>query len=133
MSCSESPLERIRQHTFEVRDKRSKTPSVNAGVLIKVGIRGERFWCCVKRVREDGALVAVVDTELMRSSWRCGDEIVVQGDHVLELSDPRGMSLMSLEAALSSVVDVTNLKHELCVRDGAKPGNRKLFVLPQMN
>lgn len=133
MSCSETALERIRQHTFEVRDMRSKRPSVNAGVLIKVGVRGERFWCRVKRVREDGAVVAIVDSELMHSPWRCGDEIVVQGDHVLELSDPRGMSLMSLEAALSSVADVTDLKHEPCVRDGAKPGNRKLFVLPEMN
>ena len=61
----ESTLERIRQHTFEVRDKRAKRPSVNAGMLIKVGIRGERFWCRVKGVRDDGASVAIVDNDLL--------------------------------------------------------------------
>ena len=101
----ESALERIRQNTFEVSDKHAKRPSVSAGVLIKVGIRGERFWCRVKVVRDDGAIVAIVDNDLLRSPWRCGDEIVVQRSNVLETSDPNDMTFASLLATLSSVSD----------------------------
>ena len=45
MSGSTSTLERIKHHTFELRDKRSRRPSVNAGVFVKVGtrVRGKIF------------------------------------------------------------------------------------------
>ena len=39
MSGSTSTLERIKHHTFELRDKRSRRPSVNAGVFVKAGTR----------------------------------------------------------------------------------------------
>ena len=78
----EAAVERLRQNAFEVRDKRVQRPNVRDGMLIKVGIRGERFWCRVKRVRDDGALIAVVDNDLIRSHWRCGDEIVVQNNRI---------------------------------------------------
>ena len=74
--------ERLRQHAFEVRDKNRKRPKVELGVLIKVGVRGERFWCKVKRVRKDGALVAIVDNELLKSPWKVGHEIVVLPEHI---------------------------------------------------
>ena len=135
MSDSKSALERIRQNTFEVRDKRSKRPSVNYGMLIKVGIRGERFWCRVKGRRDDDAIVAVVDNDLLRSSWRCGDEIVVQHNNVLETSDPHDMTFTSLLAALSSVSETAMVWRELRVIDGSgvRAKNKTCFVLPDIN
>ena len=128
----EAAVERLRQHTFELRDKRVQRPNVRDGMLIKVGIRGERFWCRVKRVRQDGALVAVVDNDLIRSHWRCGDEVVVQNSHVLETSDPKDMTFVSLLAALGSVKDAAMVWRELRLADGsgvkAKPAT--FFVLP---
>ena len=112
----EAAVERLRQHTFELRDKRVQRPNVRDGMLIKVGIRGERFWCRVKRVCEDGALLAVVDNDLIKSHWRCGDEIVVQNNHVLETSDPKDMAFASLLAALGSVKDATMVWRELRFR-----------------
>ena len=78
MRDSKSAVESLRENAFEVREKTQKRPIVNAGVLIKVGIHGERFWCRVKRERGDGALVAVVDNDLIKSPWALGDEIIVQ-------------------------------------------------------
>ena len=129
----ESALERIRQHTFEVRDERAKRPSVNAGMLIKVGIRGERFWCRAKGVRDDGAIVAIVDNDLLRSPWRCGEQIVVQHTNALETSNPNDMTFASLLATLSSA-DAAMVWRELRLRNGsgarAKP--RTCFVLPDI-
>ena len=137
MRDSTSALERIRQNTFELRDKRLQKPSVTDGVLIKVGIRGEWFWCRVQRVRDDGAIVAIVDNDLLQAPWKCGDEVIVQQSNVLETSDPNDMTFASLLAALKSVSDAAILWRELRVRDGsgvrAKPGTRTHFVLPDIN
>ena len=135
MSNSKSALERIRQNSFEVRDQRSKRPSVNDGMLIKVGIRGERFWCRVKGVRSDGAIVAIVDNDLLRSSWRCGDEIVVQRRNVLETSDPSDMTFASLLATLGSEKEAAMVWRELRLRDGSGVGAKPktFFVLPGIN
>jgi hypothetical protein len=130
----EAAVERLRQNAFEVRDKSMQRPNVRDGMLIKVGIRSERFWCRVKRVREDGALLAVVDNDLIRSHWRCGDEVVVQNNHVLETSDPKDMTFASLLAALGSAKDAAMVWRELRVADGsgvkAKPAT--FFVLPDI-
>ena len=101
-SPATSAAERLRQHTFEVRDRNRKRSKVEPGVLIKVGVRGERFWCKVQRVRKDGALVAIVDNELLKSPWRVGHEIVVLPEHVLETSDPNDMTFASLLSVLGS-------------------------------
>ena len=134
MACA---IDRIRQNTFEVRDKSFKRPRVAAGMLIKVGIRGERFWCKVQRVRDDGALVAIVDNELLRSPWKCGDEIIVQQSHVLETSDPADATLAGLLAVLGSVSEAAMVWRESRLRDGSgagvEPGTRVRFVLPDVN
>lgn len=133
-SPATSAAERLRQHTFEVRDKNRKRPKVEPGVLIKVGVRGERFWCKVKGVRKDGALVAIVDNDLLRSPWKVGDEIVVLHEHVLETSDPSDMTFASLLSALHSS-EAAMLWRELRLADGAgvaaKP--KTVFVLPNIN
>ena len=132
-----SAIDRIRQNTFEVRDKSSKRPRVAAGMLIKVGIRAERFWCKVQRVCGDGALVAIVDNELLRSSWKCGDEIIVQQSHVLETSDPADATLAGLLAVSGSVSEAAMVWRETRLRDSigtkVKPGTRVRFVLPDIN
>ena len=135
MRDSKSAIECIRQNTFEVCDKGSKRPSVNDGMLIKVGIRGERFWCRVKGRRDDGAIVAIVDNDLLRSSWRCGDEIVVQHNNVLETSDPHDMTLTSLLATLGSKKEAAMVWRELRLRDGSGVGAKPktFFVLPDIN
>ena len=128
-----SAVERLRQHTFEVRDKGRRRPKADPGHLIKVGIRGERFWSKVKRVRTDGALVAVVDNDLLRSPWKVGDEIVVLPEHVLEASDPSDTSFASLLSALGSS-EAAMLWRELRLMGGsgveAKP--KTCFVLPDI-
>ena len=129
-----SAVERLQRHAFEVRGPSRRQPSVDEGTLIKVGVRGERFWCRVKRVRADGALVAIVDNNLIKSPWRCGDEIVVQLKHVLETLDPKDMSLVSLLSVLG-VSEAAMMWRELRLENGsgvlAKP--KTLFVLPDIN
>ena len=56
---------------------------------MKVGIRGERFWCKVESMSGDGKLHAIVDNELLRSAWRRGHNLVLQSEHVLESADVR--------------------------------------------
>ena len=134
-SPTTSTVERLRQHTCEVRDKNRKRPKVEPGALIKVGVRGERFWCRVRRVRQDGSLVCVVDNDLIKSPWKCGDEIVVQKTHVLETSDPMDMTFASLLSLLGSPAEAALLWRELRLMGGfgvpAKP--KTFFVLPDIN
>ena len=133
-SAATSAAERLRQHTFEVRDRNRRRPKVEPGVLIKVGVRGERFWCKVQRVRKDGALVAIVDNELVKSPWRVGHELVVLPEHVLETSDPNDMTFASLLSVLGSS-EAAMLWREMRLMDGsgatAKP--KTFFVLPDIN
>lgn len=84
-----SALERVRANTFEVRDASSDTPPVCVGCFVKVGIRGERFWCKVESVGGDGELHAIVDNDLLRSAWRPGHKLVLQSEYVLESADVR--------------------------------------------
>ena len=129
-----SAVERLQRHAFEGRDPSKRQPRVDEGTLIKVGIRGERFWCRVKRVRADGALVAIVDNNLIKSPWMCGDEIVVQLMHVLETLDPKDMSLASLLPVLGVSEAAVMLWRELRLAEGssvlAKP--KTFFVLPDI-
>ena len=103
-------------------------------MLIKVGVRGERFWCKVNRVRKDGALVAIVDNDLLRSPWKVGDELAVHPEHVLETSDPNDMTFVSLLSALGSS-EASMLWREFRLMDGsgvtAKP--KTFFVLPNIH
>ena len=69
---------------FETRDPKVAMPHVRARTFVKVGVRGERFWCRVRHERVDGALVAVVEQQLVRSHWRLGEDVVLQYSHVLE-------------------------------------------------
>ena len=82
-------LQKLRENTFETRDRRVATPNVQVGSYVRVGIRGERFWCRVSRERSDGSLLAQVDSYLTKSPWKRGDEIVLQRSHVLEAVDDR--------------------------------------------
>ena len=78
----------LHEDAFENRDSRAAEPNVRVGSSVKVGIRGERFWCHVSRERADGSLLAIIDNFLLRSpQWQRGDEIVLQRSHVLEAAD----------------------------------------------
>ena len=80
-------LDRLRAHTFEERDASLPRPCVRDGRFVKVGVRGERFWCRVQKVEADGRFRAVVDITLQRSQWQRGHELVLQHEHVLESVD----------------------------------------------
>jgi len=80
-------LDRLRAHAFEVRDASLPRPRVRDGHFVKVGVRGERFWCLVRKVEADGRLRAVVDGTLQRSQWQPGHELALQNEHVLESVD----------------------------------------------
>ena len=61
-----SALETLRERAFETREKGAAVPHVQTGTFVKVGVRGERFWCkvqCGKRV--DGSFVGTVDNDLL--------------------------------------------------------------------
>ena len=133
-SSATSAAERLSQYAFEVRDKNRKRPKVEPGVLIKVGVRGERFWCKVKRVRKDGALVAIVDNELLKSPWKVGDELIVLPEHVLETCDAHDMTFASLLSVLGSS-EAAMLWREMRLMDGsgATPKPKSYFVLPDIN
>ena len=56
------------------------------GDWVKVGVLGERFWCLVKTVREDGMLVASVDNDLVACPLKVGDEVTLRRENVLEVA-----------------------------------------------
>ena len=75
-------LERLRASTFETRDSKMDAPRVSAGCFVKVGIRGERFWCKVVSI-SDGRLHAILDGDLLNLAWPRGHKLVLQHEHVL--------------------------------------------------
>jgi len=96
-------IQKLRENTFETRDRSVATPNVQVGSWVRVGIRGECFWCRVSRERADGALLAVVDSYLTKSPWKRGDEIVLQRSHVLDaIGDRDALVCRALWATLGS-------------------------------
>ena len=88
---------------FETRESSAPQPRLCPGMFVKAGLRGERFWLRVQSVGDDGTLIAIVDSKLIRSTWRRGEEIRLQHEHVLESADEDDrMSFQSLVAALGS-------------------------------
>ena len=74
---------------LEKRPKSAARPLlVGPGAYVKVGMQGERFWCIIQRESADGSLLALVDNDLVKSPWNCGDEIAVQYNNVLETPEP---------------------------------------------
>ena len=72
---------------FEERDATLPAPRVHVGDCIKVGTRGERFWCEVTREPfSDGRIAACVGNDLVCNHWRHGEEIEVRSAHVLEIA-----------------------------------------------
>ena len=129
-----SALETLRERALETRDKNAAVPRVQTGTFVKLGLRGERFWCkvqCDKRV--DGSFVGIVDNDLLRSPLRRGHEIVFQHSHVLEAAEPRDeLTFKGLMVALGSASDAAVMWRD--VREasgvGVKAHPRTWFVLP---
>merc|ERR1712039_130205 len=72
-------LDRVRAHTFEARNATFPLPHVvRKDMFVKVGARGERFWCKVRSVR-DGTLRVIVERDLL---WPRRHELVIQHEHV---------------------------------------------------
>ena len=72
---------------FETRLTEARDPIVKKGTLIKVGCNGERFWCIVSQIEGDGRVGAIVDNELLRLPWHCGDPLHLKLENVLETSE----------------------------------------------
>ena len=79
-----SALEHLRANTFEARDADIDPPRACVGDFVKVGIRGERFWCEVQSVGEGGTFHAIVDNDLLRSNGARGHVLALQREHILE-------------------------------------------------
>ena len=129
-------VERLREHMSEQRPQSDARPSVRVGTFVKVGVRGERFWCCVKSIRGDGALLGVVDNDLLKSPWRRGEEIVLQRNHVLETSEPAdGLTFRNLATRFGSVGTAAAVWQDLrrMERAAAKPKPETVFVLPDIS
>ena len=127
-------VQNLREHVFEVRDKRRLKPRVKAGTWAKLGLRNERFWCRVRVVRADGSFVGTLDNDLIRSSFQRGDEIVFQHSHVLEVAEPcDSWTFGSLPAALGSISEAAMGWRGVRAAEGvaAKASERTWFVLPQ--
>ena len=98
---------------------------------MKIGIRGERFWCKVESMGGDGKLHAIVDNELLRSAWPRGHKLVLQREHVLEsASVVELLSLQRLVAATGSKRDAALLWRDMRVMQGlaARPEPAWLVV-----
>ena len=106
---------------------------MQAGTFVKVGVRGERFWCRVSRVRSDGAIVGVVENDLMHSPWRRGDEVVFQRSHVLETAEVGDqMKFLTLWSALgcADAAAMAWRTSREAAGTAAKPLANTRFVLP---
>ena len=73
---------------FEHVPSAAQLATIAPGVLLKVGVRGERFWCVALCV--DGERIAArVDNDLVvpanRRRWRCGDPIAFETRHALDV------------------------------------------------
>ena len=129
-----SALETLRERAFETRDNSAAVPHVQTGTFVKVGVRGERFWCKVQsNKRVDGSFAGIVDNDLLRSPLRCGHEIVFQHSHVLEAAEPgEELTFKGLMVALGSAADAAMMWRD--VREasgvGVKASPRTWFVLP---
>ena len=98
---------------------------------MKVGIRGERFWCKVESMSGDGKLHAIVDNDLLRSAWPRGHKLVLQREHVLEsASVAEQLSFRRLAAATGSMRDAALLWRDMRVAEGvvARPEPAWLVV-----
>lgn len=135
--CMASALETLRKNMFETRDRSAAVPHVQNGTFVKLGVRGERFWCkvqCGKRV--DGSFVGVVDNDLIRSPLQRGHEIVFQHSHVLETAEPGDeLTFKGLIAALGSASDAAMMWRDMREASGvgAKAHPHAWFVLPRDN
>jgi hypothetical protein len=127
-------LQTLHDNAFETRDRSLPVPNVQVGSYVKVGIRGERFWCRVSRERADGSILAIIDNFLLRSPWwQRGDEIVLQRSHVLEAAD-YGDELMfrSLWATLGSISEAAmawRANKDECLNENAR--KHRWFVMPK--
>ena len=86
MTGCEGAEERAVEGGFEVRPDGGE-PHVCCGAWVKVALRGERFWCRVLREKSDGTFDATVENDLLRSPMKCGEEVVLDRRHVLEVAD----------------------------------------------
>ena len=127
-----SRIESLKAALFETRDARAPKPRVRRGVFVKVGVRGERFWCRVESVGADGTLRAIVDNDLQKSSWPRGHKLVLQHEHVLETTDATdGLTFHSLVAALGSPREAAVVWHSSRVASGrSRPNSNTLYLLP---
>ena len=104
---------------FETRQTEARDPIVKRGTLIKVGCNGERFWCIVSQIEGDGRVGAVVDNELLRLPWHCGDPLHLKLENVLETSENVDSAhLSNLIGRFESISDAAMAWHSERVRDG---------------
>ena len=85
---------------------------VEQGVWVKVGVLtsvgNERFWCRVIQVTPDRTrFLATVDNDPVHISLKCGDPIVLQPQHVLQMAN------------LADMLSFTRLSRRLGPRNGA--------------
>ena len=114
-----SALERVRANAFEERDASTDPPRVSVGCFVKVGIRGERFWCKVESMSGDGKLHAIVDNVLLRSAWRPGHKLVLQSECVLESADVRDrLTFQHLAAGTGSKREAALVWRDMRVAEG---------------
>ena len=81
------------------------SPRIVCGTWVKVRWRSERgaeqFWCRVTSLCADGALMARIENNLVRSCHRCGDVIELRACHVLETAEEADLSVyLRMAAAL---------------------------------
>ena len=120
-------------HMLEERPKSAAWPLVAPGAYVKVGMRGERFWCIIQHESTDGSLLALVDNDLVKSPWKCGDEIALQHINVLETAEPAdALALYSLVARLGSVGDAVIAWRDLRRASGVAvaPNPETMYLLP---
>ena len=120
---------------FETRQTEARDPIVKRGTLIKVGCNGERFWCIVSQIEGDGRVGAVVDNELLRLPWQCGDHLHLKLDNILETSENiDSAQLSNLIDTVESFSAAAFLWHAERIADGRAVSMKPhtLLILPAL-
>ena len=124
-------VSQLQARMFETRAAGTPLPRVQVGSFVKIGLRGERFWCRVVGVGLDDLLRVTVDNDLLKSPLSCGDEIKIQREHVLEAADISDrLTFQAIATALGSHREAALVWRDLRRLGGStvQPQRRAHFV-----
>lgn len=55
------------------------------GALVKIRSHGERFWCSIQGMHDDGSYVGKVNNDLLVAPYKFGEEVRITIDDVIDV------------------------------------------------